>query len=991
MTDRESRHESSDPQSGDAQFLPDEGSTIAAACAAAIPPPGEGTGIASTATSLSGGSSVTGVKPAADTPSGSSGPAIVTISDASGAPLALPTDKTVISKRPPPELPLPVLPTSQSLGQALVGKTIDHYELVEFVGGGGMGAVFRAIDMRLGRTVAVKILSRDHTDEETIKRFRNEAQSAARLDHPNIARVYFVGEADGWNYIVFEFIEGTNLRDIVEARGPLALEEALDYTLQVAEALDHASNRDVVHRDIKPSNVLVTPSGQVKLVDMGLARLHQVESSSEDLTASGVMLGTFDYISPEQARDPRSADVRSDIYSLGCTLYFMLAARPPFPEGTAVQKLLKHNSEEPPDLRLFQPGLPPGATALVSRLLAKRPAQRPQTPQELIAEILALAQQLGLSGLSQRSGMDVTAAQPAGFFWSRALPVLVPAAAMVLLLWLIDGLSRDGAKPLSVLMRPELKETPRTVTEPGEQARNSQTSHDAAAAKTDVARAKGGASAEVTSEQTPAGVAASAGSEGTTASPAIGTVPGASATEASTNRTVETGPTEQRPPNDRSTASGVPTGEPIHGESASTLPGSEKTLTYKRVIVRKNPTDPTAPADVKIAASLSEACQAAAEHGVSKIELEFDGPLEEQPFDVTQQRVSIVAEDGFHPVIVFRPQQFGTERERQMIRLIGGSRSQVSFERVELRLELPSDASAGWSLMALYQLQSLDLVDSVLTVKDAGGTLGAAAHEPVAMLALQPYRPAEMMKMTDDVMAMLPSINVRLTNCVARGEAIFLTAAEERPVNVTWNQGLLVTPQRLLDTGGSSLTTPRQQDKFEIYLDHVTAIVSAGLVRQRRVAGMPSHLRLEVTCRDCALQTDDAAPYFEFEGLDSKSEIKLHYSGINNLYPRRLQQPFLRFRPPAGGVPEDHDFTSETLAQFQWGDDLSSGSIRWDPLPPLLTETPAHKHVPRDYVLQEGTSDGAGFDVSFLPRLEGSPENPPAGTEADFFERPASP
>src|SRR5262245_38870052 len=194
-------------------------------------------------------------------------------------------DKTVISNRSQPLSSLPPLASGpQLLGQSLVGKRLEHYDLIEFVGGGGMGSVFRATDTRLGRTVAVKILSRDHTDEETIRRFRNEAQSAARLDHPNIARVYYVGEDHGWNFIVFEFIEGTNLRDAVERDGPLSIEDALRYTLQVAQALAHSSSRDVIHRDIKPSNVLVTAENQVKLVDMGLARLHQVESSSNDLT-----------------------------------------------------------------------------------------------------------------------------------------------------------------------------------------------------------------------------------------------------------------------------------------------------------------------------------------------------------------------------------------------------------------------------------------------------------------------------------------------------------------------------------------------------------------------------------------------------------------------------------------------------------------------------------------------------------------------------------
>ena len=178
-----------------------------------------------------------------------------------------------------------------------------------------MGRVFRALDTRLGRTVALKILPPEQaSDPDALQRFQNEAQSAARLDHDNIARAYYVGEDRGLHYIVFEFIEGVNIRLLVEQKGPLPLAEAISYTLQVAEALAHADARDVVHRDIKPSNVLITPEGRVKLIDMGLARLRHADPAAADLTASGVTLGTFDYISPEQARDPRNADIRSDIY-----------------------------------------------------------------------------------------------------------------------------------------------------------------------------------------------------------------------------------------------------------------------------------------------------------------------------------------------------------------------------------------------------------------------------------------------------------------------------------------------------------------------------------------------------------------------------------------------------------------------------------------------------------------------------------------------------
>src|SRR5262249_31314007 len=149
----------------------------------------------------------------------------------------------------------------------------------------------------------------------------------------------------------FEFIEGVNLRQLVEERGPLSVMEAINYTLQVAAALVHAAERGVVHRDIKPSNIIITPRGRAKLVDMGLARRFERGGADEGLTQSGMPLGSFDYISPEQARDPRDVDVRSDLYSLGCTMYHMLTGQPPFADGTVLQKLLQHQEEPPPDVR----------------------------------------------------------------------------------------------------------------------------------------------------------------------------------------------------------------------------------------------------------------------------------------------------------------------------------------------------------------------------------------------------------------------------------------------------------------------------------------------------------------------------------------------------------------------------------------------------------------------------------------------------------------
>ncbi|MFM9059451.1 MAG: serine/threonine-protein kinase, partial [Planctomycetaceae bacterium] len=308
-----------------------------------------------------------------------------------------------------------------------------------------VGTEHRALDTTLDRTVAVKVLAgRQADDEETLRRFRNEAQSAARLDHENIGRVHAVGSDAGWHYIVFEYIEGRNIRDIVRADGPFDLARTIDVGIQVADALEHASGRDVVHRDIKPSNIVITPAGRARIVDMGLARLAPVAGDG-DLTASGMTLGTFDYIAPEQARDAREADVRSDLYSLGCTLFFMLAGRPPFAEGSMVQKLLQHQQEPPPALDAVRPDVPRRFAAIVGRLMEKDPAARYQRPAELVADLAACAEAEGIrlptamAAAAVAMPVEEPAPRPALAPWLVPLLVLVATVAG---LWIKAALDR---------------------------------------------------------------------------------------------------------------------------------------------------------------------------------------------------------------------------------------------------------------------------------------------------------------------------------------------------------------------------------------------------------------------------------------------------------------------------------------------------------------------------------------------------------------------
>ncbi|MGP0066069.1 MAG: protein kinase domain-containing protein [Isosphaeraceae bacterium] len=315
---------------------------------------------------------------------------------------------------PPGSIPLP-----------MPGELIDFFRLEDAIGAGGMGAVFRALDTKLERLVALKLLPPDQAaDGEVVRRFYQEGRSAAQLDHENIARVYSIGQDGYLHYIAFEYIEGETIRQRVEQSGPLPVPEAIDIALQIAQALVHASQRGVVHRDIKPSNIILTPQGRAKLVDMGLARRFE-RGSDHGLTQTGMTLGTFDYISPEQARDPRDVDVRSDLYSLGCTLFHMLTGRPPFPGGTVLQKLIQHQEEPPADVRSMNPAVPAELAGVITKLMAKDRDRRYQSPEQLVRDLLNLAGAVGL----ERTPAQVEYWMEHGHrpTWERHLVWLLPA------------------------------------------------------------------------------------------------------------------------------------------------------------------------------------------------------------------------------------------------------------------------------------------------------------------------------------------------------------------------------------------------------------------------------------------------------------------------------------------------------------------------------------------------------------------------------------
>lgn len=284
-------------------------------------------------------------------------------------------------------------PQEDSLAAAVPPELADHprYRVLAPLGTGGMGIVYKAEHRLMQRIVALKIIHKRLTERtDAVERFRQEVKAAARLGHPNIVAAYDAEQAGDLHFLVMEYIEGTNLDQLVRSQGSLPVALACEIARQAALGLQHAHERGMVHRDLKPHNLLLTSTGQVKILDFGLARFGS-ESNGASLTEPGTVLGTPDYIAPEQARDARQADIRADIYSLGCTLYFLLAGRPPFPEGSALQKLMAHQERTPPSLATIRPDVPDGLAHIVERLLAKNPAQRFQTPAEVAEQLTCYA------------------------------------------------------------------------------------------------------------------------------------------------------------------------------------------------------------------------------------------------------------------------------------------------------------------------------------------------------------------------------------------------------------------------------------------------------------------------------------------------------------------------------------------------------------------------------------------------------------------------
>lgn len=331
-----------------------------------------------------------------------------------------------------------LLATTESIALERVGP----YLLGERLGRGGMGEVYKAWHDHLKRHVALKLIATSRrNDEESVRRFSWEMAAIGSLDDPHIVRALDAGVHAGRHYLVMELVEGIDVASLVRQRGPLSIADAAEIARQAACGLITIHRHGLIHRDIKPSNLMLCSSGAVKVLDLGLSRNALLDAEDKGLTGSDCIIGTADFVSPEQITDVRKADIRSDIYSLGCTLFQLLTGHAPFDGSdypTTPAKLVAHCSEVPTPLRQLRRDVPEGLDALVGRMLAKQPADRPQSPSEVAEELARFASPAQLRRLLSPADGDEPEVPPNRFLplaSPLAAPASAPAWSWQVLLW----------------------------------------------------------------------------------------------------------------------------------------------------------------------------------------------------------------------------------------------------------------------------------------------------------------------------------------------------------------------------------------------------------------------------------------------------------------------------------------------------------------------------------------------------------------------------
>ncbi|MDZ4848730.1 MAG: serine/threonine-protein kinase [Pirellulaceae bacterium] len=855
-------------------------------------------------------------------------------------------DRTVIAQSPiagPGEF----YPTGTvaSLARVLIGMQLDHYLLHELIGGGGMGAVFRASDTRLDRVVAVKVIPNLGRDLETLRRFRIEAQSAAKLDHPNIARVYYVGETEAWSYIVFEYVEGVNLRDLVVRHGPLRIDDAVCYTCQVAEALQHASERAVVHRDIKPSNVLVTPEGFIKVVDMGLARTTALDRSTNDLTASGVTLGTFDYISPEQARDPRAADVRSDLYSLGCTLYYMLTGRPPFPEGTAMQKLLMHGSVQADDARDFRDDVSADLSAIIKKLMAKKPADRYQEPIDLVADLQCLAELESLTKSQRAVGLAASPALVDRSLFETAMPWIVGLLAIVGSTWYLHSQHIASAS----FDIPRIEETVSASFQTPPKTEEIQGFKGLFDNSTTIFE-------KPLSAEKPFEFFSTGTEQAKASSDLLKDVENLSAAKPENS----VGSSNVSLPNSR-----------IQNPKPSTL-YEERAKSNARVLVVRSleSTEPMVDQGLEFREMVGDLADAFviadSDLAIEEIWLDDDFWIVDSTLELKREMLVIRSAPNRKARIELRiPRRVVMSSNNSLSndKLIGihiGS-NQLVLDDLDMTLVSPDSGSGSVSMLGLSQGGSVRVLNSTLSLSSQGSawkTSGIASVFDIASANLSALQ------------ANQDPLQIELEDVVFRGEGDLLSLEVGQRTELEWRNGLLAVSGRMLEIGGSRESS-RTPPTIRVDLEQVTVAARQGFARIRLTQENSYPVYLSRDSINCTYSCDHSRAVVTLENVAieqsddrdlAKGELSswLSLRGRDNAYDEQIDE-LIRWTSPRGVVTRigfeeaSTDFFAERALET---------SVRW--VTPHPVQKPFEQQSAGDY-LQRNGSFRPGFRPELLP------------------------
>lgn len=762
------------------------------------------------------------------------------------------------------------------------GIMLEHFRIEKRIGSGGMGAVFRAMDQRLQRQVALKILAPSQAfDESAVKRFRNEARAAARLDHENIARVYYIGEDLGLHFIAFEFITGSTIRDLIRAQQRLSPADAVNYALQVANALKHTSAMGVVHRDIKPSNIIIAPNGRAKLVDLGLARKDNAESQA-DLTVPGTTLGTFDYISPEQAKDPRSVDVRSDIYSLGCTMYHMLTGRPPYPEGTVLQKLLDHQGKDAPDPAAVNPRVPDSLSNIVRRMMNSDRSRRHQTADQLLRELTHVAGTLKLRGINPEGLVWTAAGNGASRGWRGQAGLIVTVAAFLLIVAVLQ--TNPGLFGRHFAQAP----TPTAAgdaTTPGDGDAGTGTT---VASLED--RSTGDAPDTDVSVQpevdSPGPNAATTADAATPADP--GTVDPAD--DRSPGETIAEHPRTDITPSVRVTpitdADAKPPKDPADSANSETATNAGDNTPEPPATAGVSPTEPlldpsqfpvalfSADANlVKPYRSLWAAC-AAAEAG-STIELAFTGPRYEKPFRITKQNITIRAARGHKPVIEFSPEDpDSTDTFARMINVQSGP---LRIVNVQLVMTVPEDAPAQrYAMFGISRPQQLELDRVAVTIVNPR-RLPAAAVDVVYEMSDMPADGMPRPVRSADV-------SIRMTDSLFRGQAALASLAWNGPLDLSVENCAVALAGDLIQFQPASAPMA-DAARATVLLRHVTARLEGSVIQFSGPVSADGP-KLDCEARNCLISCrgQNSMVYSDVSVNGEDARRQLLWRGERNFY-----------------------------------------------------------------------------------------------------------